>query len=74
MAAPPVQLAKTDAIDPHLLARFAEAVRPIPCPLPNEAMQECSARLTRWRRQLIDMLVAEQHRMQMATTNDAVFE
>ena len=59
------QLAKTDAIDAQILARFAEAVRPAPRPLPDEATQEFSALRTR-RRQLIDMLVAEQHRMRTA--------
>ena len=59
------QLAKTDAIDAQTLARFAEAVRPAPRPLPDDAMQAFSALLTR-RRQLIEMLVAEQNRMQRA--------
>ena len=59
------QLAKTDAIDAQILARFAEAVRPAPRPLPDEATQEFSALLTR-RRQLLDMLVADQHRMRTA--------
>lgn len=59
------QLAKTDAIDAQILARFAEAVRPAPRPMPDEATQAFSALLTR-RRQLIEMLVAEQHRMRMA--------
>ena len=59
------QLAKTDAIDAKILARFAEAVRPTPRPLPDEATQAFSAVLTR-RRQLIEMLVAEQHRMRTA--------
>jgi transposase len=59
------QLAKTDAIDAQTLARFAEAVRPAPRPLPDEATQAFSALLTR-RRQLIEMLVAEQNRMQRA--------
>jgi transposase len=59
------QLAKTDAIDAQILARFAEAVRPAPRPLPDETTQEFSALLTR-RRQLIEMLVAEQHRMRTA--------
>jgi len=60
------QLAKTDAIDAQTLARFAEAVRPTPRPLPDEATQAFSALLTR-RRQLIEMLVAEQNRMQRAS-------
>lgn len=59
------QLAKTDAIDAHILARFAEAVRPTPRPLPDEATRAFSALLTR-RRQLIEMLVAEQHRRRTA--------
>lgn len=59
------QLAKTDAIDAQTLARFAEAVRPAPRPLPDEATQAFSALLTR-RRQLIEMLVAEQNRLQRA--------
>ena len=59
------QLAKTDAIDAQILARFAEAVRPAPRPFPDEATQEFSARLTR-RRQLIELLVAEQHRLRTA--------
>jgi transposase len=59
------QLPKTDVIDAHLLARFAEAVRPTPRPVPDAATQAFSARLTR-RRQLIEMLVAEQHRMRTA--------
>jgi transposase len=59
------QLAKTDAIDAQVLARFAEAVRPTPRSLPDEATQQLGALLTR-RRQLIEMLVAEQHRMRMA--------
>lgn len=59
------RLAKTDAIDAQTLARFAEAVRPAPRPLPDEAAQAFSALLTR-RRQLIEMLVAEQNRMQRA--------
>ena len=59
------QLAKTDAIDAQILSRFAEAVRPAPRPLPDEATQAFSALLTR-RRQLIEMLVAEQHRMRTA--------
>lgn len=59
------QLAKTDAIDAQVLAQFADAVRPTPRPLPDEATQQCSALLTR-RRQLIEMLVAEQHRMRTA--------
>src|SRR3954452_19462068 len=56
------QLAKTDALDAHLLARFAEVVRPEPRPLPDADAQNLSALLAR-RRQVIAMLVAEQQRL-----------
>jgi transposase len=55
------QLAKTDALDAQLLARFAEVVRPTPRPLPDAAAQVLAALLAR-RTQLIGMLVAEQQR------------
>ena len=60
------QLAKTDAIDAQILARFAESVHPVPRPLPDEATQAFSALLTR-RRQLMEMCVAEQNRLQRAS-------
>ncbi|HEY8599016.1 MAG TPA: IS110 family transposase [Thermomicrobiales bacterium] len=56
------QLAKTDALDAQLLARFAEVVRPEPRPLPDAEAQNLSAVLTR-RQQVIAMLVAEQQRL-----------
>jgi transposase len=56
------QLAKTDALDAHLLARFAEVVRPDPRPLPAAEAQALSALLAR-RRQVVAMLVAEQQRL-----------
>ncbi len=37
------QLAKTDALDAQLLARFAEVVRPEPRPLPDADAQNLSA-------------------------------
>ena len=55
------QLAKTDAIDARVLAHFAEATRPEPRPLPDHATYELTLLLTR-RRQLLDMLKAEQQR------------
>jgi transposase len=63
------QLAKTDALDAHMLAHFAEMVRPTPRPLPSAEAQALSALLTR-RRQVIAMLVAEQQRL--PTTSPAV--
>jgi len=41
------QLAKTDALDAHPLARFAEVVRPEPRPLPDADAQNLSAALAR---------------------------
>lgn len=56
------KLAKTDRIDAHVLALFAERVRPAIRPLPDEALRTLDALLTR-RRQLIEMLVAERNRL-----------
>jgi transposase len=56
------RLAKTDALDAHGLAHFAEAVRPAPRPLPEAQTQALSAHLAR-RRQLLDMLTAEKNRL-----------
>lgn len=56
------QLAKTDALDAALLARFAEAVRPPVRAVPDAEAQALSALLAR-RRQTIAMLVAEQQRL-----------
>ena len=56
------QLAKTDVLDAHLRARFAEVVRPTPRPLRDEAAQALAALVAR-RRQVVEMLVAEQQRL-----------
>lgn len=59
------RLAKTDAIDAEVLARFAEAVRPEPRPMPDaeaQALQALSAR----RRQLVELVTAEKNRYKMA--------
>ena len=56
------QLAKTDALDAHLLARFAEVVRPTPRPLPDADAQALTALLAR-RRQVLAMLTAERQRL-----------
>lgn len=56
------QLAKTDRLDALVLARFAQAVRPEVRALKSEQEQHLSALLGR-RRQLIDMVVAEQNRL-----------
>jgi transposase len=59
------QLAKTDALDAGVIAHVAEAVRPTPRPLPDEMTQQIDALLQR-RRQLLEMLVAERHRVALA--------
>lgn len=59
--------AKTDAIDATVLARFGARVQPVPRPVPDEATQALAALVAR-RRQLLDMLGAEQRRLQHATT------
>src|SRR5918911_5543302 len=59
------KLAKTDAIDAQVLAHFAEAVRPAVRPLPDAATQALAALVTR-RRQLVEMLVAEENRRRSA--------
>lgn len=59
------QLAKTDRIDADTLALFADRVRPEPRPLPDEAARALEALLTR-RRQVLDMLTAERHRLEHA--------
>ena len=59
------QLAKTDALDARLMARFAEAVQPEVRPLPTPEAQALGDLVTR-RRQLVDMLGAERNRHQQA--------
>lgn len=59
------QLAKTDSIDAAVLAHFAEAMRPEPRAVPNEATHHLKLILTR-RRQLLEMLKAEQNRLSNA--------
>ena len=59
------QLAKTDRLDAHILALFAERVQPMPRPLPDTALQHLEALITR-RRQLLDMLTAERNRLEHA--------
>jgi transposase len=59
------RLAKTDALDAQVLAHFAEAVRPAPRPLPDEAQQALAALVTR-RRQLVEMLTTERNRLPLA--------
>ena len=59
------QLAKTDRLDAAVLALFAERVQPPVRVLPDAATQALDALVAR-RRQLVEMLVAEQNRLGMA--------
>jgi transposase len=61
------KLAKTDKLDAQILARFADAVRPEPRPLPDETQQRIDALLVR-RRQLLGMITAERNRRRRAPT------
>ncbi len=55
-------LAKTDAIDAYVLARFGQAVRPQPRRLPSD-QQDALQQLVARRRQLVAMRVAETNRL-----------
>ena len=57
--------AKTDPIDAEVIARFAEAVKPQPRPLPDEQARLLSELVAR-RRQIIEMIVAERQREKRA--------
>jgi transposase len=56
------RLAKTDAIDAHVLALFADRIRPEWRPLPDEETQALEALLVR-RRQIVEMITAEKNRL-----------
>jgi transposase len=58
-------LAKTDKIDARLLARFGEKANPRLTQLPSEQEKRLAA-LVKRRKQVLDMLVAEQNRLENA--------
>jgi transposase len=60
------QLAKTDSIDAGVLAHFAEVIRPELRPLPDVVTLELRA-LTSRRRQLLEMIAAENNRLAMTS-------
>jgi transposase len=60
------RLAKTDTLDAAALAHFAEAVRPEPRPVADEQAQALGELVAR-RRQIIEMIVAEQNRRRRLT-------
>tara|TARA_B100002003_G_C14031057_1_gene497009 strand:- start:33 stop:974 length:942 start_codon:yes stop_codon:yes gene_type:complete len=59
------QLAKTDRLDAHAIARFGEAVKPSPRPLPNAEARALAAKVAR-RRQVVAMITAEKNRLHTA--------
>ena len=61
-----VKLAKTDALDAAVLARFAEAVRPPVRPLRDTETQALNSLAAR-RHQVMTMLVSEKNRLSSAT-------
>ena len=60
------QLAKTDALDAKVIARFAEQVRPEPRPVPD-AQARALGELVARRRQIIEMMTAERNRRSQLT-------
>jgi transposase len=60
------RLAKTDKIDAHVLARFAQVVQPPARPIPYEKTQDLRDLLAR-RAQLIEMQTMESNRLKQAT-------
>jgi transposase len=60
------KLAKTDAIDARIIARFGEAVQPEIRPLKGPETQELAA-LSARRRQIVGMMVSEKNRFAMAS-------
>ena len=55
------RLAKTDALDAEAIARFAEAVRPEPRPMPDKQARALAELVAR-RRQIVEMMTAERNR------------
>jgi transposase len=67
------RLAKTDAIDAAVIARFAEAMRPSPRPIPDEQAQALDELIGR-RRQVLEMIVAEGARKRSTASRRIVRE
>lgn len=60
-------MAKTDAVDARVLARFGESIKPELRPIKAEDVQKLEEVLTR-RRQLVEMVTAEQNRKLQASS------
>lgn len=63
--------AKTDAIDARLIAGFVAAVKPEPRRLKDEETQAFSGLVAR-RRQIVQMITAEENRLRMASDRPAI--
>lgn len=63
------RLAKTDAIDADSLALFAERVRPKLRPIPDPARRDLAELVAR-RRQIVEMITAENNRLAQARSRD----
>lgn len=61
------QLAKTDRLDAAVLAHFAQALRPVPRPLPDATARQWQDLLAR-RRQLLELRGMEHNRLASAAT------
>jgi transposase len=61
------QLAKTDALDAKAIARFAEAIKPEPRPVPDDQARALGELVAR-RRQIIDMMTAERNRRRLLSS------
>lgn len=64
-------LAKTDKLDAHLIARFAETVKPDVTKLPSKELQDLKALVSR-RRQLVDMRADEKNHLEATSCRPAV--
>ena len=65
------KLAKTDTLDAAAIAHFAEAIKPEPRPIPDEASRALGELVAR-RRQVIEMIVAETQRSKQMTQRRVV--
>jgi transposase len=61
------QLAKTDKIDAHILAKYAKTLNPDPKPIPDAETQALAELMTR-RQQISDMIVAEKNRLRIVNS------
>ena len=65
------RLAKTDALDAALIARFADVIRPDPRPVPDEQARSLGELIGR-RRQIVEMMTAERNRRGRLTSRRMV--